>query len=415
MLPILDIHDVGGAPYKILRPILLKIDAPAHLRQLEEQSPHIQGDDAECWIRLIKRDFPVYYRKENLQPSNPESWHKVYAKYEQMDMERKRVADEKLSNAFKKIEQDKASNVTTVMNFDRKKFGKPPVRGGAFQGRYGAKGSQSGAMRWGGGSRTKVTSAQSIMKKARREAEEIALRNKLSTPTGQLPVRQGQITKAPLGMRMEHEIKALPAIPRIHAPQRKRPQLELEQKELEARLLKAKNGLTTKGPTIISDSELDYGDDTTATSSKRQGPGMLDTDELEDLFDEKKPATPSKAGRPSATSPDKSPASRTPKCAPFNPLAKMKLAQTWKNKSITLVPAEPAPSKPSTTASRPRAAPSDRPKQSPPPAKQSSPPAPATSPPSSGSEQPKPRPRPLKRKEPPSIFMKPKPKNRRMS
>lgn len=420
MPPVLDIHDVGGAPYHILRPILLKVDSATHLRELEEQSPHIQGDNAECWIRLIKRDFPVEYRKEKLHPSNPESWHKVYAKYQKLDVDRKRAANEKLNNAFKKIEQEKASNVTAIVNFDRKKFGKPPIKNVGFPGRSGATGygsTGSGAMRWGGGSRTKITSAQSIMKKARREAGEIALRNKLSTPTGQLHVRQGQITKAPLGMRMEHEIKALPAVPRIHAPhQRKRPQWELEQKEREARLLKAKNGSTTKEPTFISDNELDDGDNTIASSSKKQGSGGLDVDELENLFDEKKPTTPSKAGKPSAMSQNKSSVSRPPKCAPLNPLAKMKLGHAWRDKPMTLAPVETPVSKSSPATPRSRATPSNR-------SKQSSPTAPATSPSaaagsSSGSEQPRPRPRPMigqKRKEPPSIFMKPKPKNRRMS
>ncbi|KAI1774146.1 RNA polymerase II transcription factor SIII subunit A-domain-containing protein [Hypoxylon cercidicola] len=383
-----DIHDVGSAPYTILRKILLKIDSAAHLRELEEKSPHIQGDDAECWIRLIKRDFPVEYNKEELQPSNPKSWHKVYAKYEKLDADRKNAASEKLSNAFKKIEQEKASNVTAIIKFDKKKFGKPPV----------GKSGSTGAMRWGGGSRTKITSAQSIMKKARREAGEVALRNKLSTPTGQLPVKQGQITKAPLGMRMEYEIKSLPQIPRIQAPQqRKKPQWELEQKEREARLLKAKNGTPTKRPTLISDDELEDGDDS------------------EGLFDEKKPSTPtatSKASKPSAMSPDKSSVSRPAKPAPLNPLAKMKLGHAWKDKPMTLVPIESPASKPSSTT-RTRIAPSDRPKESSPPTPATSPRAAASG--SSGSEQPKPRPRPMKRKEPPSIFMKPKPKNRRMS
>lgn len=389
-----DIHDVGGAPYKILRPILMKVDTAEQLRELEEQSPHIQGDDAECWIRLIQRDFPIEYRKKQLQPSNPESWYKIYAKYQRLDEERKRSGLEKLNSDFKKINQQKASNTTTIANFDKKAFGKLPIK------RVGGKGEAvgSGGLRWGGGSRTKVTSAQSIIRKARREAGEVARRNKLSTPTGQLPVRQGQITKAPLGMRVEYEIKSLPAVQRIQAPQpRKKSGYEIEVKNVEKRLLAAKKG-SGPTPTIISDDDLDV-------SSGEQGSGGLDVDDLEGLFDGKK-----KPNKPSSMSSNKSAASRPIKTASLNPLAKMKQGHAWRDKPVTIAPIEPPTPKTASTTSRSSAGPSGRPKQSSPPA--------STTGTSSGSEQSKPRPRPMvgqKRKEPPSIFMKPKPKSRRMS
>ncbi|KAI0175961.1 RNA polymerase II transcription factor SIII subunit A-domain-containing protein [Hypoxylon sp. FL1284] len=404
-----DIHDVGGAPYHILRPILLKIDSAAHLRELEENSPHIRADDAECWIRLIKRDFTVEYQKEQLRPSNPESWHKVYAKYEKAVAERNRAADEALSQAYKKLEREKASNVTSVVKYDKKVFGKLPVR------RTGRHDSGGGALRFGGGSRTKTTSAQSIMKKARREAGEIAMRNRLSTPTGQLPVRQGQITKAPLGLQMEHEIKSLPHVARIHAPQqRKQPQWDIEQKKRDERLLRAKKGAPAKGPTIVSDDELDPDDDMTSTSNGKKRSGMLDVDDLEGLFDADEPTASTGASRikktsatPSSTRSAASPPSRS---APMNPLAKMKLGRAWKDKPMTISRVETSPPKPSPATSPPRRS------------MQSSPPAPAThSPtagPTAGSDQPQPKPKPMmgqKRKQAPSIFMKPKPKVRRMS
>ncbi|KAI1765318.1 RNA polymerase II transcription factor SIII subunit A-domain-containing protein [Hypoxylon sp. FL1150] len=403
-----DIHDVGGAPYKILRPILMRVDTAEQLRELEERSPHILGDDAECWIRLIQRDFPIDYRKTQLQPSNPESWHKVYAKYEKLDADRKRTAAEKLSSAYKKIEQEKQSNVTTITNFSKKVFGKPP--GKRSGGRAEATGS--GGLKWGGGSRTKTSSGQSIMRKVRREAGEVARRNMLSTPTGQLPVRQGQIIKAPLGMRVAYETKALPAVQRM-AP-REQSQSNIQQEKFAKRLLQIKNGYSAQKPTVISDDELD------TSSSEEQGTGGLDADDLESLYDaKKKPAAPtatSKTNKPSAMSPSNSLTSRPIKSASLNPLAKMKQGHAWRDKPVTLAPVNPPTPKASAAASRPSAGPSGQPKQS-------SPPAPATSPStaastSSGPEHPKPRPRPMigqKRKEPPSIFMKPKPKTRRMS
>ncbi|KAI1465697.1 RNA polymerase II transcription factor SIII subunit A-domain-containing protein [Daldinia caldariorum] len=214
-----DIFDVGSTPYGLVRPILMKIDNAAQLREIEENSPHIQPDDAECWQRLINRHFPSQVKKHNFEPRDPKLWHKVYEKYKAIEVEEKRIALEKLTSSLKTIKKEKQEKASTVINYDAKILGPAP---GRRKGLGGRDVPGAGGLRWGGGSRTKTTSARSIMQKARREAAEISRRNKLVTPTGQLPVRQGQIIQAPLGMREEHRIKSLPTMPtprRIQAPQ----------------------------------------------------------------------------------------------------------------------------------------------------------------------------------------------------
>ena len=103
----LDIYDIGTIPFSIARPILLKIDSAAQLRQIEKNSPHIEADTAECWKRLINRDFPVLAKREAFVPKNPRSWHKIYAKYQHEDAKAKHEAEQALKNAYKGMKEDK--------------------------------------------------------------------------------------------------------------------------------------------------------------------------------------------------------------------------------------------------------------------------------------------------------------------
>ena len=71
--------DVGDTPYEVVRSVLLRIENPEHLRQIEERSPQICGADAEIWREFIKRDIPNWETKPH-EPKNPTSWYKVYRK-----------------------------------------------------------------------------------------------------------------------------------------------------------------------------------------------------------------------------------------------------------------------------------------------------------------------------------------------
>ncbi|KAI5286176.1 hypothetical protein KEM54_006992 [Ascosphaera aggregata] len=52
------IDDVGDAPYFLVRPILMRVENPEHLHQIELKSPHLVEDTSELWLEFIKRDIP---------------------------------------------------------------------------------------------------------------------------------------------------------------------------------------------------------------------------------------------------------------------------------------------------------------------------------------------------------------------
>lgn len=262
------IYDVGDIPYHVVRPILLKVDNATQLRAIEANSPHLTADTAEHWQRLIAKHFPEAEQK-NYVPRNPASWHKVYARYKKEHEKELAEAEAKLVNAFAALEDQKQSRTSRIVE---QRLLPPPPRDGRPVG-----GSRRGAgspdlpsrLSFGGGSRTKLTDGQSFMRRVRREAREDVNRRNLSTPSGQLPVAQGQIARAPEGMVREHRIKNQPAIPvRINAPRAIRPRDDAaaseaaERKQREARLLRIKHHPPNAGrPNFVSDSEEEDDDD----------------------------------------------------------------------------------------------------------------------------------------------------------
>ncbi|KAK4690224.1 hypothetical protein P7C71_g6512, partial [Lecanoromycetidae sp. Uapishka_2] len=76
---IMDLGEIGDAPYHLVRDILLRIEDPNKLRQIEIASPQICGLDEEIWLGFIKRDVPNWQTKPHI-PKNPQIWYKVYRK-----------------------------------------------------------------------------------------------------------------------------------------------------------------------------------------------------------------------------------------------------------------------------------------------------------------------------------------------
>ncbi|KAI1142886.1 RNA polymerase II transcription factor SIII subunit A-domain-containing protein [Hypoxylon sp. FL0543] len=425
-----DIRDVGGLPYWVIRPVLLKIESPVQLKEVEERSPNLKVDTGECWQRLINRDFPLLVRKHNFEPRNPALWGKVYLKYKELDTKMKKEAAAKLNNGFNALKKEKQAKAVPVMNFNARVHGRIPGQRRAFHGNsFGAP-------------RPKVTSAQSIIQKARREAKEMGRRLKLSTPTGQLAVPQGQIPRAPPGMVEEHKNKSRPFARAIQPPARPvGARYEREQKEREARLLRAKSGVGTKETTMVSDEDLLDQEDVDSDFDSDGETGGLTIDDLEGTLDEEKSSAPASnkpskgplmqpQGNGASSAASTSPSKVKPGLSNLSGLAQMKRGLSWKNRPMRLEPIETPPSKPSSKSpTSPSTAAKRNTAFSPPPQpskaqKQTS----AHSPPGTGavtstagspSAVPKSKPRPMvigqKRKEPPSVFMKPKNKARRMS
>lgn len=425
-----DVTDIGSMAYPTVRTILLQINSAKQLRHLEINSPQLEGDDAECWIRLINRDFPVLAKRHNFEPKNPTSWHKIYARYERLEAEQKREAEEKLKAAFAGIKKEKQENVSTIVDFDRRKLPRPPRdgRGGGGprkpgMGRRGG-GPDEGDLRFTGGTRTKVTSAQSILKKARREAREISARNRLATPTGLLPVNRSQIISAPKGMVEAARIKAQPAT-RIHAPgapskHEQKHSRELEERE--ARLRKMKNMGANKGATVVSDSDLEdedgYDDDEDGyDDGDVSGPGGLDPDELEDIFDEKPKPPPTRATKPTTTSTSSGGFSASTTRSNITKRSGLLSNAPGSSKNNLIVSTKPAPkpttSKPASISTSKPVSASTNPKSFSPPLENSSPPKHAPPVVTASSMSPELKPQasmPPRKRKPVDIFMKPKPK-----
>lgn len=398
-----DIRDIGSTPYSLVRPVLLRMDSAIQLRALEEASPHLQAEDGECWIRLIKKQFPALHEKHNFTPTRPELWHKVYNKYAKMNAQQKAEAAEKLRSAFAGINQKKAANTSEIMAFDRRRLPLPKDSRGPSdkKGPVGRRGgsNDTGELRFTGGSRTKVTTAQSLMRRVKREAREIHSRNKIGTPAGALRVRTGQIKSAPKGMVNEQRIKNQPTVKNQPATARYHEEDERDRvmEEREERLRKLKAG--GKQPQLVSDSDLEDDDDEDDIFGERSGRGdgggggFLDEDELEDLFD----VAPSKTGssRSAATVTASKPAPK-PVVLPSKRSGVLANARRAEPSQVYRVPVQPA----STSAPQPQPSP---------PAKSASVShaAPSASPPL--------KPMPPRKRKPVDVFMKSKPKVPRTS
>jgi elongin-A len=391
-----DITDMGGLPYTIARPILIKVDNATQLRRIEINSPNLEEDTAECWKRLIARDFPTLSERHRFVPSNPRSWHKIYAKYKKTDADARRAAEEKLTNAFKSIKQEKADTSSQVVTYDSRRLPRLPrdvkpqvgTRPKGYRG-----GHDQSELRFSGGSRTKTNTPKSLLKRAVREAKEISARNRLNTPAGALRVRPGQIMRAPQGMVQEKINKARPLTgirPPGHSSQRQAGSSALEDRE--SRLRRAKEANSHRGGAYISDEDLDDLE-IEDEDEHEHGRGGLDVDDLEALFDKGEPsskADPSGSGSSSAkgnTFPRRMGSSAA---GPSTSRVVHVEAQT-KPKSA------PLQKEPSKSSISPALGPT-------------SPPKPA---PSSCSASPSLGPMPRKRK-PAGVFMKPKPKTQRL-
>lgn len=276
---------MGYIPYEILRPILLKIDNAAQLRQIEVNSPHLEENTIECWKRLIARKFPVLSERHGFVPNNPKSWHKIFAKYQHLDREAKREAEEKLKNAFKEIKKEKEDNRSQVMNYDSRKLPRLP-RDVKPQVGIRPKGWRNtpdqSELRFTGGSRTKTNTPKSLLKRAMREAKEISSRNRLNMPRGAESVRPGQIIRAPVGM-VQEKVKSARPLTGIRPPTRLRDSnaQAREMEDREARLRKAKEVNSHKTRSYLEDDDLDGLD-----LDSEDGPVGLDVDDLEALVDQ---------------------------------------------------------------------------------------------------------------------------------
>lgn len=255
------IGSVGYLPLKLVRPILEKVDSAEQLHQIELSSPLLQGEDeemAELWRALIRKHFPGW-EKKNYAPKNPASWHRVYAKYDREQRAAIAQAEAVLRERMGALQKEKEDKVVNIVS-DRLLPRLPRATRSTFGVRRTGGADLPSHLGLNAGIRTKMTNGQSVLKRARKEAQEISYRQGLSTPSGSLSIRAGQIKRAPEAMVNDHRVKNQPSI-RIKAPAapKKLAERDDELARREARLLALKKGSSSKPVTVVSDSD-DEGD-----------------------------------------------------------------------------------------------------------------------------------------------------------
>ncbi|KAI9673918.1 MAG: hypothetical protein M1817_002124 [Caeruleum heppii] len=207
------IRDVGEIPYERIRHVLLKVENPEQLREIELASPQIVGEDHEIWRAMIKRDIPQWWTKPH-EPKNPKNWYKVYKKlYKDNEAQVERDM-EKLKAAMDDYSAQKAKNTSKLVDMaslpDLRKHtrvGARPTRAAATTSTRTA--GNSALLTFNSGSKTK-----NVMQKVRREAREMSLfsaaKSALSKPTHQLHSNASQVKAAPKGLVDDHKKPATP-------------------------------------------------------------------------------------------------------------------------------------------------------------------------------------------------------------
>ncbi|KIV77412.1 hypothetical protein PV11_09209 [Exophiala sideris] len=241
------ITDIGDLDYELVRTVLLKIESPEKLHQLEQASPQIIGKDAEIWMNFIKRDIPDWQQKRH-EPNDPKNWWKVYRKLKeeaQMDS----TADEALLKAaLANIKNEKEQNTTQIAS-------RMPVPGVSRRARisYNYTSGRTGS---------KGANKMTLMEKIRKEARD-AKSSKMNKPMHELQKRATPVTQAPQRFVEELKHKSTPrstaspspsatsrtSRPPLHAPRKTNrpevPSYDLTQ-DREARLRALKNGRPTE-------------------------------------------------------------------------------------------------------------------------------------------------------------------------
>ncbi|KAF7563522.1 hypothetical protein G7046_g654 [Stylonectria norvegica] len=213
-----ELESVGDyLPYENVRQILLKVDNAHQLRLIEINSPHVQGDTGEVWLKIIEREFPMEYKAKAYKPQDPKKWYRVWEKYKRDHDHALEESERKLMQALGALKESKDKNTSRIV--DRKylpRAGKPPSKRG-----WGQRDTTTSALAFGLGSRTKTANGASVMRKVRREVKEIAnIHGSLSRKTKGL-AGQSQLRKAPPAMVNAYRRAAQPAFratPRVMDP-----------------------------------------------------------------------------------------------------------------------------------------------------------------------------------------------------
>lgn len=204
--------------YSQVKPLLARIQSPEQLRQIELNSPQIQGDNAELWHKLIARDVPTWHKK-NYKPKNPNSWYKIYKRYVQEQKEEIERDQQKLRETMQGLKSKQTtSQLVNLKSVPVPRDPRMRITSGVPRKKTDTRLS---TLNFTAGSKTKMVDAKSVLNRARREAKEIHAMGRLNKLTHHLTGKSGQVVKAPEGMRREYEIKAQPELIKVLSSKRK--------------------------------------------------------------------------------------------------------------------------------------------------------------------------------------------------
>ncbi|KAF4122464.1 elongin-A [Geosmithia morbida] len=209
------LEGVGYLPYENVRHLLMRVDSAKQLRRIELNSPQLDGQTGELWLRLIEKDFPIEFRAKAYKPQDPTKWFKVWEKYQRDHDKAIAESEANFRDAIVGIQQEKAKNTSKIVE-SRLLPRKVPTKRWGSGGGSGTLGN--GALTFGGGSRTRTHNGASVMRKVRREVREIAaIHGSLSkvTPAGGQRAASSAVLKAPQAMINERRRAAQPEFKRL--------------------------------------------------------------------------------------------------------------------------------------------------------------------------------------------------------
>ncbi|KAF2835082.1 hypothetical protein M501DRAFT_919198, partial [Patellaria atrata CBS 101060] len=191
------LDDMGDLPYRILRPILLKVENPYQLAEIEKNSPQIAGEDSELWKAFIRRDIPNW-RTMQREPSNPNNWFSLYKRLERQNKREVDAATEELRRQFGAMQKEKEESAVKMIY--RPLSGKSGVRPPRT---VSQRPEDRGILQFGTkGSRTKTLTGAGIIQKIRRTTADAKQQRgaSLSIPAAILTSRRSKQVQAPKGM-----------------------------------------------------------------------------------------------------------------------------------------------------------------------------------------------------------------------
>ena len=266
----------------------MRIDDASQLREIELNSPQLQGQTAECWLRLIRKQFPLEHRNTAYKPADPTKWYRVWEKYKKEHDQALYESEMQLKNAIQGIQQERGKLQSRIVE-NKYLPREPPKAGSGIHGRYRqSRGTRSAGgsskLAFSAGSRTSTATSAGVIRKVKREAREYAHMRALSRPIMRRPLNQH--VEAPPSMLEARRREALPDnVPKEPVPEPRLERTKLSAAELERNA--ALDAWNRRATVVFSDSEEDSGED-----NEDHDPIFDDDEDHDPVFDEPRPAKP---------------------------------------------------------------------------------------------------------------------------